>query len=914
MDHLWLCAPALAIKVWRDAKTNGWRANPALLSWAAGRDVTPAQWQALADSVLSDDETAHDAGHEEPTARMLRFGDERLRCTSTPMGEARLAWLTPDMAVPADGAHVEWLANERMRQQEALNARLTQAVNLSAVSIWRIDLSTQRIELNDAGYRSTGLPARLGGVPVDDVRATIHPDDLGAVLQAERAAIESNAIIDVEARYRNDDGSYRHLLTRRVAERDAAGRVVALAGVSIDQSQRIAERERARSLAHRIDIITRAAGVGVWSIDVTSGAVEWNDQMRMIYGVPPDAPVPSMGEALERFVHPEDRAAVVQRHAHVRGPGSQGSQLEFRIVRPDGAVRWVSSWTRREHALDGRLMAYGVTIDVTERVQAHARLREMDERASLAAEAVGIGSWELDCVTGEVLWNAQMYRLRGLSPDCGMTAEQARAATHHEQDLVATKFRLEQARIESRDYEHEFRVIWPDGTLHWLATRSVVRRDAAGKVVRMTGVNWDVTERLRAEQALRDKASAEEASRAKSEFLSRMSHELRTPLNAVLGFAQLLLRDAQESLGATQGEHVQHIHFAGLHLRALIDDVLDLASIESNTLKLDLQPVPLQAALADVLQWTKAQADAAGVAIHAEAMDGWVLADERRLRQVLANLLSNAVKYNRSQGDVWLQCRPHECSGTPGWQISVRDNGRGMSAQQRRHLFEPFNRLGAERDGIEGTGIGLTIVRSLVDLMGGAIEVETHPGQGSEFRICLPQAQPASAIAPRGADEAATQTPHANAVMTVLYVEDNSVNVLLVEQLMSLRPDMRLLCARDGERGVALARSAAPDVVLIDIQLPDFDGFEVLRRLRGEPQLAASAFIALSANAMPEEVGRAKAAGFNDYWTKPIDVAHFLGGLDALAARMRHPASSLLPLSAPQGARRSRTQAAPSSR
>jgi PAS domain S-box-containing protein len=681
----------------------------------------------------------------------------------TPDGQVRHVHALSEVRAGADG-DAEWIAGvliddsavvERVEAQERLSARLNQALNLASVWIWRVDLATERVEFNDHGYRITGFAPEPGGVPLADVRATIHPDDADAVLRAADEALHTSHVVDVEARYRRPEGGYRQVLTRRVAERDAAGRPIALAGVSMDQTQQVAERERARSLAQRIDIVTRAAGVGVWSIDIASRAVEWNEQMFRIYGLPPAGTAPSLEQQIETLLHPEDREMVLRQRARADQAGRRGLQFEFRIVRPDGTVRWLSTWSRREHTPDDRVMAYGVTIDVTERKLA--------------------------------------------------------------------------------------------------------------------------------EQALRDKASAEQASRAKSEFLSRMSHELRTPLNAVLGFSQMLLHDADDGLSSSQSDRVRQIHSAGLHLMALIDDVLDLASIESTTLQLDLQPVPLQAAVDDVLQWTQAQAQRAGIAIQAEATPGWVRCDARRLRQILANLLSNAIKYNRAGGRVWIRARRDPAPGADSWQLIVRDSGRGIPAQQRAHLFEPFNRLGAEREGIQGTGIGLAIVRHLVDLMGGRIEVDSEPEQGSEFRVCLPAAASPATAAQRPAMQPPPGQPGEARPLTVLYIEDNPINVMLVEQLMALRPAMRLLTAPDGTSGVALARSASPEVLLIDMQLPDFDGFEVLSRLRADPPLQARAFIALSASAMPDEVQRAKLAGFNDYWTKPIDFAQFLNGLDALA-------------------------------
>ncbi|HJW11944.1 MAG TPA: ATP-binding protein, partial [Albitalea sp.] len=331
-----------------------------------------------------------------------------------------------------------------------------------------------------------------------------------------------------------------------------------------------------------------------------------------------------------------------------------------------------------------------------------------------------------------------------------------------------------------------------------------------------------------------------------------------------------------------------------------IDDVLDLASIESDSLPLVREAVSLQSAVDDVLQWCLPQAQREGITLHAERMDGWVHADPRRLRQILANLLGNAIKYNRPQGQVWLSAQPCALRGADAWSLSVRDSGRGMSAEQCAHLFEPFNRLGAEREDIPGTGIGLAIVRHLVQLMDGEIDVASAPQQGSEFRVRLSATPAPELVGPAGrdaADEASQVPAHA---LSVLYIEDNPVNLLLVEELVSLRPHVRLLTATDGTSGVARACAERPDVLLVDMQLPDFDGLEVLRRLLAEPSLAGRTYIALSASAMPEDVRSAREAGFHDYWTKPIDFAQFLAGLDALVAVR----------TSDQGARRSRTQPA----
>jgi PAS domain S-box-containing protein len=777
----------------------------------------------------------------------------------------------------------------RVRNSEATAALWVRAVDLAAVALWRLDLVNHCVYFSDWGYTMLGLDPVQDKLTVEELRGLIHPDDLPAVVAAAEEAARTHGVVDVEARYRHSNGQYRNLYTRRVAEYDAHGNAIALSGVTLDMTEQIAEREVAQAYAQRIDRVTNAAGVGIWSVDTETREIEWNEQMFRLYGLPRDQPPPGHDVWLNQLVHPDDRE-IARSHRPVIGTGPQGLHAEFRIVRPNGAIRWVASWSRRE-VLGGRELAFGVNLDITNLQRTQAELRQTQERARLATESAGIGTWERDLRTGRAKWDAQMYRLRGLPVGPETPADDLRYAAYHPEDMENINRNKARAGREGDSYENEFRVVLPDGSIRWLATRGLVKRDAQGQPDRMFGVSWDITERRRAEQALREKAAAVQASAAKSQFLARMSHELRTPLNAVLGFAQLLGNDMVDRLAAQQRERVDRIHSAGLHLLALIDDVLDLATIESDALPLANEAVSLQASLDDVLQWTQLQAAQASVQVQAEAMQGWVRADARRVRQILSNLLSNAIKYNRPQGHVWISCHATTQGEQPAWTLCVRDSGRGLSGEQCAQLFQPFNRLGAERGSIPGTGIGLAIVHHLVRLMGGDVSVSSEPGQGSEFRVTLPAEQPPEALehAPLSGFHADLIDAEGGPRLNVLYIEDNPVNVVLVQELVALRPDVQLSVAVDGVSGVARACAEVPHVVLVDMQLPDIDGFEVLRRLRAEPTLVGVTLVALSANAMPEDVSRARQAGFDDYWTKPIDFHAFLRGLTSLAqAHLTH--------------------------
>ena len=397
-------------------------------------------------------------------------------------------------------------------------------------------------------------------------------------------------------------------------------------------------------------------------------------------------------------------------------------------------------------------------------------------------------------------------------------------------------------------------------------------------------------ERKQAEVEAAARLAAEAASRAKSEFLSRMSHELRTPLNAVLGFSQLLLADAQNRLSAQQLSQLEHIRGAGWHLLALINDLLDVSRIEIGQLRVQAQAVELGPLLDEALHMAEPLAQPLGVSLVApdrEPLQTWVLADPIRLRQVLINLLSNAVKYNRQRGSVRIEVANDDQSVL----IDVIDTGIGMTPDQLAHLYEPFNRLGQERGGVQGTGIGLVLTRQLVRLMEGRMDIDSEVGRGTRVRVSLPAHQAAEP------DGSSSFMPSVRATLdgltgsaaspagVVLYIEDNPVNQLLVEQLLARWSAVRLVQAEDGTNGIELARSLRPDLVLLDMQLPDMDGFAVLDALRADPATRDLRVIALSASAMPELVAQAFAHGAADYWTKPLDFDRFLVDMQGLLAR-----------------------------
>ena len=419
------------------------------------------------------------------------------------------------------------------------------------------------------------------------------------------------------------------------------------------------------------------------------------------------------------------------------------------------------------------------------------------------------------------------------------------------------------------------------------ASLSIERTESGKECVFICLVRDNTAEHLSRQALVEARDGADRANRAKSEFLSTMSHELRTPMNSILGFAQLLQSDPGNPLSDTQKESVDQIARAGWHLLQLINDVLDLAKVEAGKIEAILEDVDLDMVMAECVSLVMPLAEKHGIELVDQATGSalHVRADRTRLKQAVLNLISNGIKYNRKNGSVAV-----EAKRVDDWcEIIVVDTGVGLTPEQIERIFEPFSRVSAHRDEIEGTGIGLTITRRLVALMGGAIGVESQPGSGTRFWVRIPlftgaQASAKAKVVPQATDlaRAATGGPG----QTVLYVEDNPANLALVEYVLrQRRPHLRLLSAHTGELGLSLAESQHPDLVILDISLPGMDGYQVLEVLRHTAATRDTPIFALSANAMQRDIEKGLAAGFDDYLTKPIDVGRLLGTIDALLER-----------------------------
>jgi PAS domain S-box-containing protein len=574
---------------------------------------------------------------------------------------------------------------------------------------------------------------------------------------------------------------------------------------------------------------------------------------------------------------------------------------ELTYIRKDGsrfpAVVSVTALRDADNVIIGYLL---IGTDNTARKQVEAEQKKLDQRlrdqqfytrSLIEANVDAMIATDPSGIITDV--NKQMEALTGCTRDELIGAPFRNYFTDPERAEAGIKLALRDKKVT--DYELTARA--RDDKVTVVSYNATTFYDRDRTLQGVFAAARDVTERKRLDHALaetntqleRAKITADKASLAKSEFLSSMSHELRSPLNAILGFAQLM-ETASPPPTPGQKASIEQILQAGWYLLELINEILDLALIESGKLSLSLEPISLNEVLTDCNAMIEPQALRSEIRLSFPQVGNQlaVSADRTRLKQVLINLLSNAIKYNRRAGMVEVTCSAATANRV---RISVRDTGGGLSSEQLGQLFQPFNRLGQEAGGTEGTGIGLVVSKRLVDLMGGEIGAESAVGVGSVFWIEL---NSTDALEPtiRSAEPEPLNGSQAGTdvrVRTVLYVEDNPANLLLVESALARRPDIRLLTARDGESGVELARVSRPDAILMDLNLPGISGVEALHLLANDPMTAHILVIAVSANAMPRDVEKGLQAGFFRYVTKPIRVKEFMETLDVALSMSTAP-------------------------
>jgi PAS domain S-box-containing protein len=571
-----------------------------------------------------------------------------------------------------------------------------------------------------------------------------------------------------------------------------------------------------------------------------------------------------VGQSYRSLIHPDDLEGVLTAFEPVKGITPSVVEFEFRERCRDDSYRWMN-WTVRK---DGDLY-YAVGHDTTVRKETTDALADSLEKSRAI----------FDAAVDSIIVIDRNLKVVEASPSNDSTFSFSREETEgrgaldfvHPDDQGMILEVLERGFANDEVMTVRFRGLHTDGRWVMIESRGRALRDADGNPTGAVIISRDVSESVEAQRALEiAKNEAEQANIAKSEFMSRMSHELRTPLNSVLGFAQILQMELEEP---SELEMIGYIVKSGGYLLELINEVLDISRVESGSIAVSLELVSIETLVGECLKIVASDAAAAGIEIIDQCGGtSHVRADPQHLRQALVNLLSNAIKYNHEGGTVTLTC--DEDAGRV--RLRVTDTGPGVEPQLHERLFAPFDRLDAESKGIEGTGLGLALSKGLMEAIGGSLGVESALGTGSTFWLELPLAT-TSADFPEAEGQSKT---NADVSATVLYIEDNVGNVRLLERLLAHRPNVRLITTLEGRIGVDLARQHVPDLILLDVHMPDLSGYEVLELLRDDVRTASIPVVMLSADASHEQIQRFRDLGVRDYLTKPLDLQYFLTQFD----------------------------------
>ena len=781
---------------------------------------------------------------------------------------------------------------ERKRTEAAARQseeRLIEAQRLAKVGNWELDLVEGRLLWSDEIFRLFEMDKVRFGASYEAFLNSIHPDDRERVNKAYTDSLANRSPYEIEHRLRMADGRIKWVRERCESFFDAQGKPIRSVGTVQDITIQHRAGEQLRESEERLRLALRASRQGLYDLNVQTGEATVNAEYALMLGYDPAEFHETNAAWIERL-HPDDRQSVSAAYRDYVSGKLPEYRVEFRQRMKSGQWKWILSLGELIER-DGKgqpLRMIGTHTDISDIKLAEAELKTLNEKleqlvdertAALAEreqqlrraqEIARLGHWTSNVQTGELAWSDEIFRIFGREPQSFVPSESRFFEAVHPDEVERVRQVVAEAFQRGEIYRIDHRIVRPDGQIRWVHEEALTEYDAEGRPLRLTGTVQDITERKLVEEALRaSRDEAERASRAKSEFLSHVSHELRTPLNAILGFGQLLELD-EASLSPDQRDSVQQILQGGRHLLTLISELLDLGRIEAGRLNLSLEAVSIDLLLDECVRMVQPAADDAGVDIRFRPGDPhrFANADRVRLTEVFLNLLSNAVKYNRRGGWVDITCKPDE----RGLVVCVRDSGAGISPEDMRQLFDPFTRASRLVGRQDSSGLGLSITRKLVELMGGGIRVESTVGEGSAFYVTL-QRSTRDAVSLGNLPVQGGQSAGAEPVGgIVLYVDDDEGSCALMRAVLRDTP-YRILTAGSGEEAMDLLQrglDVPPVLILLDINLPGISGFDVLLRLRMIPALDHVPVMAMSASASQQQVVRARDAGFSRFVEKPV--------------------------------------------
>ena len=665
---------------------------------------------------------------------------------------------------------------------------------------------------------------------------------------------------------------------------DESGKPYQYVSIRTDITRQIRSEQAVELAKERLRRGQIYANIGTWEWNVASGELFWTEQIAPLFGYA-KGELETSYENFLKAIHPDDRDKVISAVNDCVEKGSR-YHIEHRVVWPDGTIRWLLEKGDVLRDSDGSpLKMIGVVQDVHDRKMAEISLAEREQQLVEAQSLANLGNWHANLQTGELFWSDQVYKIFGYEPGEFSPSVQAFHHAVHPDDVELVR-NSEQLAKQTGHHDVIHRILRPDASVRYVHELAQMQLDLQGNPSYMHGTVQDITEIQLAKEA------AEQANRAKSEFLSSMSHELRTPLNSIIGFSQLL---ELSDLSDKQKKQLRTITNSGKHLLSLINDVLEFAKLENGKIHLNIQPIDVKPIIEQVVALSESHAYANNIHIKLAAWQDqhYIQADPVRFQQILVNLMSNGIKYNRHNGLLTLTWQTEMRAQQPFWRLTIQDTGYGIAAENIPRLFVPFDRLGHESSSIEGTGIGLSITKDLVEQMGGYIEVDSNLNAGTAFSIGLPLAHQSPIPYPVLSEDLVKYSPTqhgAHQPIKVLYVEDNPANMKLMAEIAQLVSSMELRIAPTAENGLKQAEQWLPELILLDIHLPGINGDEAIAHFRALPAYhhRQATICAVTANVLPEQVEHYQHVGFDEVIGKPFEVTQIVQLIERVAD---HPAN-----------------------
>ncbi len=717
-------------------------------------------------------------------------------------------------------------------------------------------------------YLSRGW-VEFTGVPEEEHHGrgwldALHPEDREQTRDGWEAFILGLGPYDVDYRLRRHDGAYLWFKTRGVLIRDADGLPMRVVGTTTDIDAQKRAEQMYRESRERLEAALAASGTGTFRWDIMNNVLEWDQQLDRLFGLPPGKTVRSLEKFVE-LVHPDDRDEVIERCRRCKDHGADFA-MEFRVVWPDGSIHWLDDHGRTFVDAAGEPASMtGACVDITERKLAEERMHEIDERAAFVRKASGVGFWYCDLPFDVLEWDEQVKEHFHLPPDALVTIESFYDRIHPD-DRERTRAAIDKSIATREPYDVCYRTVHPrTGAEKWIRAIGRTFYAADGTPRRFDGVTLNVTDQKKVEEQLHD------ADRRKDEFLALLAHELRNPLAPLRNGLQVMRLAGSSGEAADETRAMMERQLA--HMVRLIDDLLDVTRISRNKMELRRERVLLTDVVSSAVETARPAIDAAGheLLVALPSAPVYLNADLMRLAQVLSNLLTNAAKYTEERGRIWLSATLNSGEVV----VAVRDTGIGIPAQSLPTIFDMFSQADRSMERTRGgLGIGLALVKGLVEMHGGCVTAESGgDGQGSTFTVTLPREQS------RRLEQAATPVASAEIrrgpCRRILVVDDNRDSAASMAAILKiLGHDVRT--AFDGEEAIAAAEQFKPAVILMDVGLPKLNGYEATRRIREAPWATSVTILAVTGWGQEDDRAESRSAGCDGHLVKPVQLEELL--------------------------------------